>query len=134
MADAEGVVVAFRTAREGGQAVLLAQRGHALAAAGEDLVRVGLVADVPHQTVVRGVEDVVQGDGQFDHPEAGAEVPAGLADAVQQVLAQFVSEGDELRLAETAQLDRSIGAVEHWGCRAHPWNLVERRGHQADRY
>ncbi|MNN38217.1 hypothetical protein D3C81_1522010 [compost metagenome] len=97
-------------------------------------MRVGLVADVPHQAVVRGVEDVVQGDGQFDHPEAGAEVPAGLADAVQQVLAQFVSEGDELRLAETAQLDRRIGAVKHRGGGAHPWNLVERRGHQADRY
>ncbi|MOA69541.1 hypothetical protein D3C78_1977960 [compost metagenome] len=54
---------------------------------------------VPHQPVVRGVVDVVQGDGQFHHTQAGTEVAAGLADGVEQVLAQFVGQGLQLAFA-----------------------------------
>jgi RND family efflux transporter MFP subunit len=45
---------------------VLAQPRHALAPAGQDLVRVGLVADVPDDAVERRVEDVVQRDREFD--------------------------------------------------------------------
>jgi hypothetical protein len=48
---AEGVVLALVAARKAADAALLAQRGMRVAPAGEDLVRVGLVADVPHQAV-----------------------------------------------------------------------------------
>ena len=133
MTDAEGVVLALDPARKGGQAVLLAQGAHALAAAGEDLVRIGLVAHVPDQPVVRCVVDVVQGDGQFDHAEAGAEVPAGAADAVQQLLAQFVGKLFEFRLAQSAQLLGGRRSVKNGRRGAHPRNLMERLGHQADR-
>lgn len=112
MADAEGVVLALCAAREGRQAVLLAQGAHQLAAFGEDLVRIGLVADVPDQAIVRSVEDVVQGDGQLDHAEAGAEMTAGLPDGIQQVLAQLVGQGFQVRLAQPAQFGRRRGAVE----------------------
>ena len=47
VADAKGVVLALGAAREGGDAVLLAQGAHALAAAGEDLVRIGLMTRRP---------------------------------------------------------------------------------------
>ncbi len=133
MTDAEGVVLALRAAREGGQAVLLTQRGHALAATGEDLVRIGLMADVPHQPVVRGVVDVVQGDGQLDHAEAGAEVPASVADAVQQLLAQFVGKLFEFRLAQSAQLFGGRRSVKNGRRGANPRDLVKSLGHQADR-
>jgi hypothetical protein len=49
---AEGVVLALVAAREAAMPAELAQRVHALAPAGQDLVRVGLVADVPDQPVV----------------------------------------------------------------------------------
>jgi hypothetical protein len=65
-------------AREAGHAVLHAQPLHAGAAAGQGLVRIGLVADVPHQAVGRRVEHVVQGDGQFDRAEVGRQMAAGL--------------------------------------------------------
>jgi hypothetical protein len=92
------------------------------------------VADIPHQTVIRRIEDVMQGDGQFDHPEARAEMPAGLADRVEQVLAQFVGQGFQLGLAQTAQLIRRIRAVEQGRQWAFARNLVEGRRNQADRY
>ncbi len=90
MGGAERVVFAFGALGETGQPAALADGADAVAAAGEDLVRIGLVADVPDQLVARGVEDVVQRDGQLDHAEAGAEMAAGLGDRVDGLMAQLV--------------------------------------------
>ena len=49
------------------------QRVHLVAAAGQDLVRVGLMADVPDNPVTRRVEHVVQRNGQLDR--AGDALP-----------------------------------------------------------
>ena len=68
-----------RALGEAGKPAFLAQRADAVAAAGQDLVRIGLVADIPDQPVVRRVEDVVQRDRQLDDAEAGAEMAAGDA-------------------------------------------------------
>ena len=80
MRGAEGVVLALVAARE---AARCRRAGAAcampLAAAGEDLVRIGLVADVPDDAVVRRVEDVVQRDRQLDRAEVRRQVAAGLA-------------------------------------------------------
>src|SRR6476619_2870334 len=77
MRRAKRVVFAFAAPGEAGKSAGLAKRADAVARAGEDLVRVSLVADVPHEAVARCVEDVMQRDGQLDHAEAGAEVSAG---------------------------------------------------------
>ena len=53
MRRAERVVFALRAPGEAGQPAALAQRADAVAPAGEDLVRIGLVADVPDQPVAR---------------------------------------------------------------------------------
>ena len=52
---------------------------HRLAPAGQHLVAVGLVADVPDQAVVRRVEHVMQRDRELDRAEVGREMAAGLA-------------------------------------------------------
>ena len=57
MRGAERVVFALRALGEAGQAAALAQRADAVAAAGEDLVRIGLVADVPDRCGRRGVSN-----------------------------------------------------------------------------
>ena len=92
MAGAERIVFALGAAGEAGQAVLLAQRADAVAAAGQDLVRIGLVADVPDQAIVRGIEDGMQRDGQLDDAEAGAQMAAGDRDGVDHFGAQFVGQ------------------------------------------
>ena len=81
VADAEGVVLAFRAGREGREAARLLDRVQAVAPPGQHLVRIGLVADVPDQPVVRRVEDIMQGDGQLDRAQAGGEMAAARADA-----------------------------------------------------
>ena len=89
VADAERVELAFGTARKGREPALELDRPQAVATSGQHLVRVGLVADVPDQAVVRRVEDVVQRDRQLDRAEPGGEMPAHLADRVDQELAQL---------------------------------------------
>jgi hypothetical protein len=37
-------------------------------------VRVGLVAHVPHQAIIRRVEHIVQGDGELDGAKTGGQV------------------------------------------------------------
>ena len=104
-------------------AAQLAQRGHALAPAGQDLVRIGLVAHVPHQPVVRRVEHVVQRDRELDRAQVGAQVAAGARHAVEHEGAHFVGQLLELRRGQLAQVRRVVdrwksgasGAM--WACR-----------------
>ncbi len=97
-------------------------------------MRVGLVADIPDQAIVRRIENVMQGDGQLDDAESGTEVPAGLADAEQQVLTQFVGELFEFRLAQAPQLRGRGGAVKNGRLRAKPRDLMERLEHRTNRF
>ena len=83
-----------------------------VAAAGEDLVRVGLVADVPEDLVARRVQQRVQRDGELAGAEVGAEVPADLADRVDDVLADLLGDLLELVLGEAVQVLRAVDAVE----------------------
>ena len=62
-----------------------------LAPAGQDLVRIGLVADVPDDAVVRRVEDVVQRDRQLDRAEVRRQVAAGLRRRVSSTNARSSS-------------------------------------------
>jgi hypothetical protein len=55
-------------------------------------VRIGLVADVPHQAVVRRIEDIVQGDRQLDRAEVRREVTTGPGNRLDQKGTQLVSQ------------------------------------------
>ena len=90
MRGAERIVIALGALGEAGQAAAGAQRADPVAAAGEDLVRIGLVADVPDQAIARRVEDVMQGGGQLDHAETGAEMSARYRNRIDGFLTQFV--------------------------------------------
>ena len=65
------------------QAAFLANGADFVAAAGQNFMRVGLMADVPDQAIERRVIHVVQRHGQFHRAEARGKVTAGTADAVQ---------------------------------------------------
>ena len=95
MARAHDVVLGLVDRAERGEALVLADGRQLVAAAGQDLVRVGLVADVPEDLVARRVQQRVQGDGELAGAEVGAEVAADLPDRVDDVLADLL--GDLLR-------------------------------------
>ncbi len=112
MRGAERIVVAFGALGETTQSAAGAQRADAVAAPGQDLVRIGLVADVPDQTVARGIEDVMDRRGQLDDAEAGAEMSAGDRDGIDGFLAQFVGDLPHLLHLEPAQIVRGADRVE----------------------
>jgi hypothetical protein len=86
--------------------------GHAFTPPGEHLVRVGLVADIPDQAVVRRIEDVVQGDGQFDRAEIGRKVAPGLRNRFDEEAAQFLGQLRQLFAVQFGGVLPAIDGVE----------------------
>ena len=93
---AELVVRTLVASQEAGQAAGLTQRGEALVTAGEDLPRIALVADVPHDPVARRVEAMTQRHRQLDDAQPRADVAPRLGHHVDQAAAHLVGERLEL--------------------------------------
>ena len=100
---------------EGRESAVLADRVQLVAAAGEDLVRVGLVAHVPEHLVARGVEQRVDRHGDLARAEVRAEVAADLADRVDDQLADLLRDLRELLVVEALQVGRAVDFVEEVG-------------------
>ncbi len=112
MRRAERVVFALRAARKPGRPVRHAQPAHPRAPAGQDLVRIGLVPDVPDDPVVRGVEHVMQRDRELDRAEVGRQVASRLRHRRHQKCPQFAREFGKLRAVEAAQRGGIVDRVE----------------------
>ena len=92
MGRAERVVGTFGALGETGKPAALAQRPHPRAPPGQNLVRIGLMADIPDQLVARRVEDAVQCDRQFDHAKPRAQMAARHRNHIDGLVAQFVGQ------------------------------------------
>src|ERR1700683_1687663 len=112
MGGAKRIVFALGALGEAGEPTALAQRSDAVAAAGENFVRIGLGADVPPQPVAGRVEYVVQRHCKLDHPQTGAEMAAGDRHSIDRLLAQFVSDLTKLARVEAPEIVGGIDAVE----------------------
>jgi len=115
MRGTERVVFALGALGESGQSAALAQRADAVAPAGEDLMRVGLMADVPDQPIARRVEHVMQGDRQLDHAETGAEMAAGHRDSIDRLLPQLVGDLTQLLRFKASKVFGRLELVEQRG-------------------
>lgn len=69
MADGEDVVGAFFGRGIAGEAAIRADSVEAGKAAGEQLMRIGLMASIPDEIVQRRIEDVMEGDSELDRSE-----------------------------------------------------------------
>ena len=63
-----------------------------LEAPGKHFVHVALVADVHDDTVTRGIEHAMQRNRQLSHSEVRSEMPAGLRENLDQLIAYFLRE------------------------------------------
>ena len=104
VAAVEDVVLALRAAREPADAAELAERAEALVAAGDELVRVGLVAGVPDDRLARRLEEPVEGERDLDDAERRAEMAAGLRDGRDDRLADLLGEREQVALGEAADV------------------------------
>ena len=100
----EHVVRRFAPPREAADAVERAQCPEPCQASGEQLVRVGLVAGVPHDPVARRLQQPVQRDRQLHDAERRPEVAARLGDGPDDGLADLGGEPGELDVRQAAQV------------------------------
>ena len=98
--------------QNGREAAVLADGVEAVAAAGEDLVRIGLVAHVPEHLVARRVEQRVHRHGDLAGAEVGAEVAADLADRVDDQLADLLGHLLELVVVERLEVGGAVDLVD----------------------
>ena len=106
------VVRALLGRRVAGEAVPLPDRGELVAAAREDLVRVGLMRDVPDQDVLQEVVDVVERDREVDDAEAGREVSAVLLEHLGDELADLRRDHREVGERDLPQVGGVVDSVE----------------------
>src|SRR5262249_26900312 len=90
----------------------LPQRLEALAAPGEKLVSVRLMADVPDDEVARRIEHGVEREREFDGAEARAQVTAGVAHDCQDFVTDLAGQLLQLRQGESLEIGRGIDGVE----------------------
>ncbi len=110
--NTEGVVLAFRACRKGCESAVLLDRMQPVSTAGEDFVWIRLVADVPDQPVLRCLENVMQCDRQLDGSQAGREVPAPRADALNEEIPQLFGHGGQLGKRQPAQVRRRLDSAQ----------------------
>ena len=97
---------------EPAQPVQFAYGVELFAAAGENLVPVGLVPHVPHDAVVGGVEHVVQGYGQLDGTHARPEVSRVMGQRVDEEAAYLGTHLGQLFDRQFAQVGREVYLFE----------------------
>src|SRR5438045_2107129 len=112
MRRAERIEFALGPPGEAGQTAALAQRAHAVAAAGQYLVRVGLMADIPDDLVGRRIEHVVQRDGEFDDTEPRTQMAAGNRHDIDGFLPQLIGEAAQIFSWNSPQIPRFPDLVE----------------------
>ena len=112
VARAERVVFALGHARESADAALLAVGGEQVAPARDYLVRIGLMAHVPHEFVVRGVVNVMYGYGQLHRAEARRQMARVFRTLLDDVLTQLAAVARQLRDGEPLQIGGRIDLVE----------------------
>ena len=112
MRRSKRVVLALGTFREARKPAFLPQRAHAIATAGEYLVRIGLMADIPNQPVFRRVEDVVKCHRQLDHAKTRAEMAARMRHDVDQFGAQLRGKLGQIAFRKPAKIRRHANLVQ----------------------
>ncbi len=104
----QDVVLALGAVGETEQAALFADGKYPFPAAGDDLVGIALVADVPDDLVQRRVEDPMQGQGQVHGPQVGRQVPAVLRDHLHQQFPDLLRQGGQFLQAQFLDVGRGM--------------------------
>ena len=106
------VVPALLTVRVARHAVGLPQLGEHRLAAGDDLVDVRLVAGVPEDRILRGLEHSVQGERQFDGAEVRTEVSGVLGHGFDDEVADLAGQRVDLGVRQAAEVARLVDPLQ----------------------
>src|SRR5688500_1688656 len=106
MAGDESIVLAFPRIYKPTKSFKLTQRVKPVAPACEHLMDVGLMSYIPENLVLRTIESMMQCQGDFDDAQIGRQVPAGLRDAFNYLLANLAGHRLQLRRSHTLYFGR----------------------------
>ena len=76
MADTKSIELTLAPLREAAQSTFLTHGPHTASSTRQYFMRVALVADIPNNTVVGGIKDVVQGNRELYNAQPSAEMAA----------------------------------------------------------
>jgi hypothetical protein len=92
MPHAKDIVLALLAAGEAGDTPQLPQGTEPLSPAGQYLMRVSLMTDIPDYLVSRRIKDAVQGYGQFYYPQTGRQMATSLSDGGDYERTKLISQ------------------------------------------
>src|SRR5436305_8068737 len=114
MGRPERIVFALGPLGQSRKPPTLPQRTDAVAAARQNLVGIGLVADVPDQPVSGRIEHIMNCDGELDDPETSAQMAAGHGNGADGLLSQLIGKLPQLGAWKLAQGRRLGHLVKQW--------------------
>ena len=117
MGCTERIEFAFAAFGEAGQAVHLAQGSNSIASAGKNLMRVTLMANIPDQPVIGGIEHRMNGHGEFDDAQSGAQMPAGDRHGIDCFRTQFIGKLLEVGIRQAPRIRRVGNCIKKWRIR-----------------
>jgi len=112
MADGELVIFAFFRVGKAAYAVGFAEQLKLVFPAGDDFMRIALVADVPEQFVLFEIEGVVQRQRQFHDAEVAGQMSTGLRDRAENKPAYFIGKGVQLLYGQLFEVRRAIDLLQ----------------------
>ena len=118
MGRAKGIKRAFAAFGKAGKPAFGAQGADPVAPPCQDFMRIALVADIPDDLVTRGVEGGVDGDGQFDHAKACAQMAAGDGNGGNRFSTQFIGQLAQFAVRQAFEVGRQGDTIKQRGYRA----------------
>ena len=108
MTHAKSVVLTFTASGEGRKTILVFNGMQSITTSGEHLVWISLMSHIPHQAIIRCIENIMQGDSEFHRAQSSGEVATFLTNGVDQEITQFTSERFQVCQAEQSQVSRRL--------------------------
>ena len=90
MARTERIILGFVAFAEARKAAALADGANAVTTAGEDFMRIGLMAHIPNYFVLRCIEDMVKRHRKFYHAKPSTQMTASRRDGVDRLATQVI--------------------------------------------
>ena len=112
MTDSEMVVLALVRGAVAGNVVVVLLVQKCILAAGQHLVRVGLVGNIEYKLILRGLEYIVQCDGCLYHAEIRAEMATVTAQLGQQCIAHFGRKHGHLRNVQLLHVSGTVDVLD----------------------
>ena len=75
MSHSKSIILALRGFWETAYSLVFPVCMKSFSTTGKDLVDVSLMSDIPDNPVFGSIEDIMQGNGEFDHSKTGSEMP-----------------------------------------------------------